>query len=108
VGRLKQIYMKKVQTYTPPEGELLSVFTNWAGDGSTNNLPVSGKAIRELIQSRLQTPFYLHHDDINKLYRIFRSEEDYEKWTERGQHVGEPEYENLEVTSFIAPSPYSI
>ena len=45
--------MKKVQTYTPDEGELLSVFTNWAGDESTGNLPVSGKAIRELIQSRL-------------------------------------------------------
>ena len=109
--------MKKVQTYTPPIDEqgnqtLLSVFTNWAGDESTGNLPVSGKAIRELLQSRLQKPFDLYYDIPTRSYRIFRDVADRELWKNRNEYApGTPEREAIEALSlgdFIAPSPYTL
>lgn len=104
--------MKKVQTYTPPEDKLLSVFTNWAGDESTNNLPVSGKAIRELLQSRLQKPFDLYYDQPTRSYRIFRDVDDRELWKRRDEYTpGTPERKAIDALSladFIAPSPYTL
>ena len=105
---VSQQHFSKMQTYSPPEGMLLSPFTDWTGDESTNDLPVSGKAIRELIQSRLQMPFYLHYDQTGKAYRIFRDQADYNKWLEREEHPDDESYWNLEIANFIAPSPYDI
>lgn len=80
-------------------------FVDWTGDSSTQNLPVTGGRIRELLQERLKTPFYMYYDKIGKLYRIFSSKGAYEKWLTREDY---PEYAELELFNFVAPSPYNI
>lgn len=47
---------------------------------STNGIPASGKAIRELLQRKLKTPFVVYEDKAAGLYRMFSSEEAKSKW----------------------------
>lgn len=50
------------------------------GAFSTNGIPSSGKAIRELLQRKLKTPFVVYEDKSAGLYRLFSSEESKSKW----------------------------
>lgn len=75
---------------------------------STGGLPVAGKFIRELIQSRLKKPFVYYEDTVNGLYRLFSSEATKNKWI-RMNTVGSSDYdpeasEKLELFNFVRPS----
>ena len=66
----------KINTYKGSINE----FTDWvSGINSitetnvTDNLPVSGSSIRQLIQDKLKVPFVMYEDIENSLYRMFSS-----------------------------------
>ena len=75
---------------------------------STGGLPVSGKYIRELIQSRLKKPFVYYEDIQAGLFRLFSSEASRDKWI-RMNTEGSADYDpdsstKLELFSFVRPS----
>ena len=75
---------------------------------STGGLPVSGGSIRELLQTRLKSPFVYYEDTVNGLYRLFSSESTKAKWI-RMNTEGSPEYDpenssKLELFNFVRPS----
>ena len=75
---------------------------------STGGLPVSGKYIRELIQSKLKKPFVYYEDVKAGLYRLFSSESARDKWI-RMNTEGSSDYDpdgsaKLELFSFVRPS----
>ena len=90
--------------------ESINEFTDWvSGENSltkgndTNNLPVSGEKIRELLQNRLKEPIYLWRDTTENLYRIFSSIDSWRIWdSDRNR------YKDLELANFVAPSEYGI
>lgn len=50
--------------------------TDWGGDESTNNLPVSGKRVQEFIKNALENKMgTIHYDDSNNRYLVFADEE---------------------------------
>ena len=90
--------------------EKINEFTDWvSGDNSltngndTNNLPVSGARIRELLQEHLKKPVYMWKDTTENLYRIFSSVDSWKIWDS-----DRTKYSKLELASFTAPSEYGI
>ena len=72
---------------------------------STGGLPVSGGAIRELLQTKLKKPFVSYEDVKAGLYRLFSSEATRDKWI-RMNTEGSSDYDpdgsaKLELFSFI-------
>ena len=97
---------KKQETYNGN----ITEFIDWVngvdsitGRNKTNNLQVSGGAIRKLIQNHLKNPITMIEDKENGLYRIFSSEAAYKAWE------SDPDtYSNLELFNFVRPSDYTI
>ena len=90
--------------------EKINEFTDWvSGENSltkgndTNNLPVAGSRIRELLQNHLKEPIYLWRDTTENLYRIFSSIDAWRIWDS-----DRTRYSNLELANFVAPSEYGI
>ena len=91
----------------------INKYTNWAGDESTNGLPVSGEQVQKYINDSLNSKFgYLYFDKdpigsftntgTNK-YLIFADETDYNLW------ISNPsDYASLVLGSFDAPAPATI
>lgn len=88
----------------------INEFVDWVtgknsitGQSDTNNLPVSGKSIRELLQSKLKQPFYIYEDKANNKYRMFSSEDAYMIWKENPT-----DNIDLELFNFVRPSDYKL
>ena len=92
----------------------INKYTNWAGDESTNGLPVSGEQVQKFIQDSLNNKFgklYFDKDPISGFedktgtnkYLIFADETDYELWASNPA-----DYANLVLGSFDAPAPATI
>lgn len=75
----------------------------FTGENVTEGLPVSGKSIRELLQEKLKTPFYIYEDIANNLYRMFSSKDTYALWAENPS-----DYADLQLFSFVRPSDYKL
>ena len=75
----------------------------FSGQNQTGGKQVSGKSIRELLQSRLKEPFVMKEDIENNLYRMFSSEEAYQMWLENPSDNAD-----LELFSFVRPSDYKL
>ena len=94
----------------PLYDQKINEFTDWingvnslTGGNDTENLPVSGERIRELIQQKLKTPIFVYHDKEAHLYRIFSSEDAKNIWdSDRDTYAG------LEISNFVAPSEYVV
>lgn len=74
----------------------------------TGGLPVSGGSIRELLQTKLKTPFVYYEDTTAGLYRLFSSESTKNKWI-RMNTQGSTDYDpdgskKLELFNFVRPS----
>ena len=97
----------------------INKYTNWAGDESTNGLPVSGEQVQKYINDSLNKKFgYLYfdknstdtydevtitnHDPSNK-YLIFADKTDFAKWAS-----APVDNSNLILFSFDAPAPATI
>ena len=97
----------------------INKYTNWAGDESTNGLPVSGEQVQKYINDSLNKKFgYLYfdknstdtydgvtitnHDPSNK-YLIFADRTDFAKWAS-----APVDNSNLILFSFDAPAPATI
>ena len=90
--------------------EKINEFTDWvSGENSltsgndTNDLPVSGARIRELLQEHLKKPIYIWRDTTENLYRVFSSVDSWKIWDS-----DRTRYASLELTNFVAPSEYGI
>lgn len=82
--------------------------TNDPRVSSTGGLQVSGGSIRELLQSKLKTPFVYYEDTVAGLYRLFSSETTKDKWirmnTEGSSDYNPEESTKLELFNFVRPS----
>jgi len=76
---------------------------SFTGQSITDGLPVSGGSIRELIQNKLKTPFYMHEDKANNRYRMFSSEDAFAMWKENPT-----DNLDLELFNFVRPSDYKL
>ena len=88
----------------------ISEFVDWVtgidantGQNVTDGMQVSGKSIRELLQSRLKEPFVMKEDVANNKYRLFSSEEAYATWLENPT-----DNQDLELFNFARPSDYKL
>lgn len=88
----------------------INEFVNWVtghdsitNSNVTNNLPVSGEQIRNLLSNRLQNPFYLYLDTTDSLYKIFSSKEAFEIWK-----TGKEQYAYLVKHTFQGPAQYTV
>ena len=75
---------------------------------STGGLPVSGGAIRELLQTRLKQPFVYYEDEVAGLYRLFSSQDMKDRWI-RMNTEGSSDYDpeastKLELFNFVRPA----
>lgn len=96
---------KKIPSYTGVINEFVDWITGIDSikhENVTDDLPVSGGSIRELIQSRLKAPFYPFYDENNALYRLFSSEEAFKLWQSDTEL-----YSNLVLFEFNAPTPFT-
>lgn len=73
----------------------------YTGVSPSEPTQASGRAIRELLQNRLKTPFVVKSDDTNNKYRMFSSEEAYQIWKDNPS-----DNQELEIFSFAKPSDY--
>lgn len=97
--------MKK-SLYNDPINEYIdwvSGVNSLTGLNETGNKAVSGYSIRKLLQDRLQHPFVMKEDIENNLYRMFSSEESYNKWVENPS-----DNSDLQLFSFVRPSDYRL
>lgn len=76
---------------------------SFTGQSVTDGLPVSGGSIRELIQNKLKTPFYMYEDKANNKYRMFSSEDAFAIWRENPT-----DNLDLELFNFVRPSDYTL
>lgn len=90
--------------------QTIDEFVDWkTGENSftkenvTGGLQVSGGAIRDLIQKKLQNPFYMREDIENNKYRMFSSQKAYEMWAENPSDNA-----SLELFNFVRPSDYKL
>lgn len=88
----------------------INEFIDWTSGANTYTgvspsepTQVSGRAIRELLQNRLKTPFVVKPDDTNNKYRMFSSEEAYQLWSENPS-----DNQQLELFNFAKPSDYKL
>lgn len=77
--------------------------TDWGGDASTENKPVTGNRVQEFIKNQLEMKagcFY--YDSNNQRYLVFADEEN------RDLYISDPQtYSTLLIATFDAPSEYS-
>lgn len=76
---------------------------SFTGRSATNGLQVSGGSIRQLIQDKLKSPFYMYEDKANNKYRMFSSEDAYARWKENPS-----DNSDLELFNFVRPSDYKL
>ena len=88
----------------------INEFVDWVsgvdsvtGEDLTNGLQVSGGSIRELLQEKLKQPFIIKEDIANNKYRMFSSEEAYNRWSENPT-----DNQDLELFNFARPSDYKL
>ena len=88
----------------------INEFVDWktgknslTGSDATGGLQVSGGSIRQLLQSKLKTPFYMYEDVANNRYRMFSSEDAYATWKENPT-----DNQDLELFNFVRPSDYKL
>lgn len=97
---------KKIDTYNGNITEFIdwvNGFDDITGKNKTNKLPVSGGAIRKLIQDHLKKPVIMISDTAAGLYRVFSSNAAYLAWKD------DPEtFKDLELFNFVRPSDYEI
>lgn len=76
--------------------------TDWGGDESTGNLPVSGNRVQEFIKNQFCNKFgALHYDSINSRYYVFADEESKE------EYLNDNTKQDLILGSFDAPFNYT-
>jgi hypothetical protein len=88
----------------------INEFVDWVtgkssitGLSVTDNMPVSGGSIRELLQNKLKSPFYMYEDKANNRYRMFSSEDAFAMWKENPT-----DNIDLELFNFVRPSDYKL
>lgn len=75
--------------------------TDWAGDASTNNQPVSGRRVQEFIKNQLNSKastFY--YDAANQRYLVFANDDT------KDEYLADPTKTDLVLGTFNAPSNY--
>lgn len=99
-----------METYTGKINEFVDWVTgidSLSETNVTNNLPVSGGSIRQLLQDRLKTPFVTYEDKNAGLFRLFSSEDAQQQWinmTNPESVAYDPdEASKLELFSFVRP-----
>lgn len=99
-----------METYTGKINEFVDWVTgidSLSETNVTNNLPVSGGSIRQLLQDRLKTPFVTYEDKNAGLFRLFSSEDAKQQWinmTNPESVAYDPdEASKLELFSFVRP-----
>ncbi len=76
--------------------------TDWAGDASTNNQPVSGRRVQEFIKNQLNSKastFY--YDAANQRYLVFANDDT------KDEYLADPTKTDLVLGTFDAPSNYT-
>lgn len=76
---------------------------SFTGQSITEGLPVSGGSIRELLQNKLKSPFYMYEDKASNRYRMFSSEDAFAMWKENPT-----DNVDLELFNFVRPSDYKL
>ena len=96
----------KVETYDGKINEFVDWVTgnnSFTGQNESQGKPISGRAIRELLQEKIKNPFVLKEDIDNNLYRMFSSETAYQMWLENPSDNAD-----LELFNFVRPSDYKL
>lgn len=104
-----------METYTGKINEFVDWVTgvdSFTESNVTNNLPVSGSSIRQLLQNKLKTPFVSYEDKSAGLFRLFSSEDAKAQWinmTNPDHPLYDPEAAaGLELFNFIRPGDTAI
>ena len=79
----------------------INKYTDWGGDSSTENLPVSGARVQEFIKKTLEGKMGIfHYDETNNRYLVFADSDT------RDQYLGDPTKNELILGTFDAPFNY--
>ena len=79
----------------------INKYTDWGGDSSTENLPVSGTRIQEFIKKTLEGKMGIfHYDETNNRYLVFADSDT------RDQYLEDPTKNELILGTFDAPFNY--
>ena len=79
--------------------------TDWGGDSTTGNLPVSGRRVQEFIKKALDNKMgTMYYDMTNNNYLVFADEESRDKYLENPTN---PDNMKLLLGSFAAPLNYT-
>lgn len=79
----------------------INKYTDWGGDSSTENLPVSGARVQEFIKKTLEGKMGLfHYDETNNRYLVFADSDT------RDQYLEDPTKNELILGNFDAPFNY--
>lgn len=79
----------------------INKYTDWGGDSSTENLPVSGARVQEFIKKTLEGKMGLfHYDETNNRYLVFADSDT------RDQYLEDPTKNELILGTFDAPFNY--
>lgn len=79
----------------------INKYTDWGGDNSTENLPVSGARVQEFIKKTLEGKMGLfHYDETNNRYLVFADSDT------RDQYLEDPTKNELILGTFEAPFNY--
>lgn len=79
----------------------INKYTDWGGDSSTENLPVSGARVQEFIKKTLEGKMGLfHYDETNNRYLVFADSDT------RDQYLEDPTKNELILGTFEAPFNY--
>lgn len=81
----------------------ISKYTDWGGDSSTSNLPVSGEKVQKFIKDSLEEKFgTIYFDENDSQYLVFADD------INRDLYLNDREtYASLLLGSFDAPAPYT-
>lgn len=79
----------------------INKYTDWGGDSSTDNLPVSGARVQEFIKKTLEGKMGIfHYDETNNRYLVFADSDT------RDQYLEDPTKNELILGTFDAPFNY--
>lgn len=79
----------------------INKYTDWGGDSSTENLPVSGARVQEFIKKTLEGKMgVFHYDETNNRYLVFADSDT------RDQYLEDPTKNELVLGTFDAPFNY--
>lgn len=79
----------------------INKYTDWGGDSSTENLPVSGARVQEFIKKTLEGKMGIfHYDETNNRYLVFADSDT------RDQYLEDPTKNELILGTFDAPFNY--